>query len=71
MRSTFSVPAEFSPAKQLLLEKRLHGALGGPSRQSVISRSATDRGKAPLSFAQRISAGKSAWSLSGNAMSAP
>ena len=52
MKSALTSRREFSPAKQLLLEKRLQGAMLGPSRPSVIARCARD-GNLPLSFAQQ------------------
>src|SRR4030095_2655431 len=52
MRSTLSSAPEFSPAKQLLLEKRLQGAMGNAAKPSTMTRYPRDA-DSPLSFAQQ------------------
>ncbi len=52
MRSVLPSVTEFSTAKQLLLEKRLQGAMTSASRQPTIGRHPREK-NAPLSFAQQ------------------
>src|SRR5215216_6549249 len=53
MRSTLPSAPEFSAAKQLLLEKRLQGAMGNAARPaSTMTRQPRDS-DVPLSFAQQ------------------
>src|SRR5437868_1943780 len=52
MRSAPFSPPEFSTAKQLLLERRLQGAMGSASKQPTIG-CYPRRESAPLSFAQQ------------------
>src|SRR5947207_878618 len=52
MRSATPSPTEFSSAKQLLLERRLQGAMANASKQPTIGRYPRQE-SAPLSFAQQ------------------
>src|SRR5947208_9390565 len=52
MRSAAPSPTEFSSAKQLLLERRLQGAMANASKQPTIGRYPRLE-SAPLSFAQQ------------------